>query len=462
MLWWLCCPCVDSQRTNDAKIHAIDTVYQSRTQHQAQAQAPAQAQAQARTGVAPAAYKLPSGAKDNKNILQPPLINVQGASVMSGIQSAFAGMKNAATDFFHRAARADLGGLPQKKKDAHASKNARQVLMQFKIELRTELSAHDLLYFPGMIRLLESCLARTCRVSTDDVCIGGITDKLFPKSVFLNDGRIVIEYAVVIESKVFVEVQASSTDEAIRIAKNILLRKWFAEDATDALHRACVGELEDARFTAESIDVSQAVAAPSLFNDFAGTSPDDDNASDKLGNFKIQKTYEYVSNRRELHRIPFCDDILSDGEEELAQEAQALADIKCIENEEYADNGGGTPLHPDSSGDIIGPTAEEIKWAEAILEEDAKQHQSNHRASTFGFGSLIKTLVQARREQEEEHELQLTAVNLNRHFDEQAPSPDVGEAPSPDVGEGAAAIETNPITARADAHDGDGDAAVKC
>jgi hypothetical protein len=85
-----------------------------------------------------------------------------------------------------------------------------------------------------------------------------------------------------------------------------------------------------------------------------------------------------------------------------------------------------------------------VKWAESILEEDAKQHNGAHRASTFGFGTLIKTLVQASREQHEQQEQQeqqeqeLAVRNLGQYFDEQSPSP------SPDADELASSTTAVP------------------
>jgi hypothetical protein len=80
-------------------------------------------------------------------------------------------------------------------------------------EIVTEMQAAEFLKHPHTIYLQEMLLAAACAVSVESVCVTGVVDKLFPKSIFLEDGGIIVQYAVVINYRITINITVLPTED---------------------------------------------------------------------------------------------------------------------------------------------------------------------------------------------------------------------------------------------------------
>jgi len=110
-------------------------------------------------------------------------------------------------------------------------------------EIITEMQAADFLQHPHAIYLLEVMVAEACSAPVDDVCVTGVIDKLFPKSIFLEDGGILVQYALVVTYKIVVDIVALPSEDAMLKASTVV---------ATALNGGTAGKLYEYLFTIQA------------------------------------------------------------------------------------------------------------------------------------------------------------------------------------------------------------------
>ena len=107
-----------------------------------------------------------------------------------------------------------------KKPSVHATEYTAAV--QAQQEILTEVHAADFLQHPHATYLLEYMVAKACAIPVSDVCVTGVTDKLFPKSTFLEDGGIIVHYAVIVTYKIVIDLTVLPTEDPLSKASALI------------------------------------------------------------------------------------------------------------------------------------------------------------------------------------------------------------------------------------------------
>ncbi len=129
-----------------------------------------------------------------------------------------------------------------------------KVICSFRVdqEIITDISAMDLLHSHQALYLVEAIVAEACKIPIDSVRVTGITDKLFPNTQFLDDGSIIVQYAVVISIRIMFEISVEPMQDPCSVGASFVKQALIANTNSGSYFHCmnscipCVSSLADA------------------------------------------------------------------------------------------------------------------------------------------------------------------------------------------------------------------------
>jgi len=187
-------------------------------------------------------------------------------------------------------------------------------------EIVTEMQAAEYLQHPHAIYLQEMLIAEACAVPLDVVCVTGVVDKLFPESIFLEDGGIIVQYALVINYRITIDIAALPTEDPKAVAVAFINEKL---NGAQTGHRyrydylftmqACITQLS--RLKDAQIQLVKVINTAAL------TNADDPEVTSTL-TLATSKSYKYYGNQGVLKDVSERCTLIQRRKEE--EEARAL------------------------------------------------------------------------------------------------------------------------------------------
>ena len=192
-------------------------------------------------------------------------------------------------------------------------------------EIVTEMQAAEYLQHPHAIYLQEMLIAEACAVPLGVVCVTGVVDKLFPESIFLEDGGIIVQYALVISYRITIDIAALPTEDPKAVAVAFINEKLNGEQTGhryDYLFtmQACITQLS--RLKDAQIQLVKVINTAAL------TNADDPEVASILA-LATSKSYKYYGNQNKTTDVSERCTLIQRRKEE--EEAQALVKAHVAE-----------------------------------------------------------------------------------------------------------------------------------